>query len=617
MPEKSELETLKALLAQLNERVSRLETLAAAQPAAAAKPVTVEPATKPLQPPTPPPPRRLRFSLPVGPASSAKPSGPQPEQNLESIIGSQWLNRVGIIAVLIGVAYFLKYAFENNWIGAAGRVSIGLIAGIAVLLWSERFRAHGHRVFSLSLKAVGIGTLYLSLWGAFQLYHLVPAGVAFVAMIMVTATTATLAITQDAQVLAGLALVGGFATPILLSTGQNREVALFSYVVLLDAATLVLLTLRPWRILIAGAFVGTLALYIGWYADFYSRAQLAVTLTFAAIFFLIFALAPLLATLQPAETQRVPRFLLALPLLNATVFFLELYVMLADVSQAALAWAAIGLAAGYLVLSRQVHARFGASKESAKELYLIHVALAVGFLTTAIPLKLQTHWITVGWLVESAVLLWIGYRAASGFLKALATVALLLGIIRLLLLDNFAPAHLLLNARFITHLIALAVLGWGVWLAKKSGTATEESLAAIGIVALNLLALVALSREVADYFGRQMLATRAIAQHAWQDVVLARSFGFSALWMAYGAVLMWIGFWKRSAFLRWQALALLTVTVGKVFIYDVSRLERGYRIVSFICLGVLLLVISFAYQRDWLKLSHRAPAERKEGPTTV
>jgi len=80
-----------------------------------------------------------------------------PETGLESRIGSHWLNRIGIAAVLIGVSYFLKFAFDNNWIGPAGRVSIGLLAGIAVVIWSERFRRRGYKAFSYSLKAVGIG----------------------------------------------------------------------------------------------------------------------------------------------------------------------------------------------------------------------------------------------------------------------------------------------------------------------------------------------------------------------------------------------------------------------------------------------------------------------------
>ncbi len=89
----------------------------------------------------------------------------------------------------------------------------------------------------------------------------------------------------------------------------------------------------------------------------------------------------------------------------------------------------------------------------------------------------------------------------------------------------------------------------------------------------------------------------------WQHVKIARDFTYSALWMAYGAMLMVVGFWRRSAFVRWQALVLIAFTIGKVFLYDVSELDRGYRIVSFIVLGALLLAISFVYQRDWLRLS--------------
>jgi len=89
-----------------------------------------------------------RFDSAAGPASGAA--------DLESRIGSQWLNRIGITALLIGVSYFLKFAFDNNWIGPAGRVAIGLFLGIMVVVWSEWFRGRGHKAFSYSLKAVGL-----------------------------------------------------------------------------------------------------------------------------------------------------------------------------------------------------------------------------------------------------------------------------------------------------------------------------------------------------------------------------------------------------------------------------------------------------------------------------
>jgi uncharacterized membrane protein len=78
-------------------------------------------------------------------------------------------------------------------------------------------------------------------------------------------------------------------------------------------------------------------------------------------------------------------------------------------------------------------------------------------------------------------------------------------------------------------------------------------------------------------------------------------------------MLMVVGFWRRSAFVRWQALVLIAFTIGKVFLYDVSELDRGYRIVSFIVLGALLLAISFVYQRDWLRLSGRNNSAESSG----
>lgn len=620
-----ELRELRALIAQLTERVYRLEQALEIKAPAVEEPAAVVP--------TPPseaaPLRRVESSVELRSPESRMPvifqrPAETSEPDLESRIGSQWLNRIGIVAVLIGVSFFLKFAFDNNWIGPAGRISIGLFAGVAIVLWSERFRNAGTAVFSWSLKAVGVGTLYLSLWAAFQVYHLVPSGVAFAGMVMVTAATALMAVTQDAEVLAAFALVGGFATPLLLSTGENHEIALFAYVALLDLATLVLAVFRPWRRLLVGTFVGTLILYVGWYADLYSRQQLATTLTFATLFSVIFAVAPLLAKGRtPQNEDSVSPTLILLPLFNAGLYFLAVYVMLEDVSRTAIAWIAVALAAVYLGLSREVQVR-PANEASSRLLRLLHIALAVGFLTTAIPLKLETYWITFAWLLESAVLLWVGYRAAGDFLKSLSLVALVLGVGRLVIFDNFQPAHLVFNARFAIYMIAIAVVAFAMYRAREEGPEAERggfAIAVIAAIAINALALIALNLEARDYFAREIASLgQAYGAAGYnhllsRNVDIARNFAYSAIWMLYGAALMWIGFWKRSSLLRWQALVLLAATIVKVFVFDTSQLERGYRIISFMALGVLLLAVSFIYQRDWLKLSasHRGRPEDAKG----
>ena len=339
------------MCANSRQRVERIERrLNVVAPEAPAVQVSVLQAPQASQPSVPPPPS---ISSRV---AELQPRPGTDQADLESRIGSHWLNRIGIAAVLIGVSYFLKYAFDNNWIGPAGRVTIGLLAGIAVVVWSERFRTHGYKVFSYSLKAVGISVMYMSLWAAFHVYSLIPSGIAFVAMLVVTASTAMLAIAQDAELLGAFALVGSFVTPFLLSTGENKELQLFSYVALLDLAAVVMVARKPWRRLLALAFVGTLTLYIGWDSEFYNRSQLNLTLAFATLFFIIFAVAPLLARQPENETAPFAAIPLFLAFINAGVYFVQVYAMFEEVDKHAMAWFALALAAVYIFLSKQTRA---------------------------------------------------------------------------------------------------------------------------------------------------------------------------------------------------------------------------------------------------------------------
>ena len=602
---RQEFEQLLEQVRELTARVYRLEELArTAVPKAAEQRTTLES----KQPSSPPPIVTRSYPAPVPTyVPSPTPVRARQSDDLESLIGSHWLNRIGIAAVLVGVSFFLKYAFENNWIGPAGRIVIGLLAGIAVVLWSERFRKRGYDLFSYSLKALGVGVLYLSLWASFQVYHLLPSGMVFASMVIVTALTGVIAVAENAEIIAVFAIAGGFATPVLLSTGENREIVLFSYLVLLDLAILGLTIVKTWRRIPFLGFIGTVTLYISWYTEFYDRSQLTSTLIFASLFFAIFAVAPFFVV----RSSDSGNLAIALALVNGVTYFLESYVMLDSVSTSEMAWLCLLLAAAYLLLVRIRPA----SSESlaASNLGLMHLALAIGLITVAIPIELEAHAITIGWLVESAALLWVGGRIKSDLLNWFALLALALGIIRLLFWDSFAPAELIFNSRMAAYCVAIAVLGFAAYQNARRKDETGRQIAGIAIVALNVLALRALSLEVADYYSQKMPLT---ARNIWRpdvllrrrSIAIARDFTYSALWMAYGGMLMAIGFWRRSAFVRWQALVLIAVTTIKVFVYDTSQLESIYRITSFIVLGVLLLAISFAYQRKWLKLPSEKPA---------
>lgn len=542
-------------------------------------------------------------------------AAPDDGRSLENRIGSEWFNRVGILAMLIGMAWFLKLAMDNHWIGPLGRVLIGLVAGAGLIAWSERFRGRGYAVFSYSLKAVGSGTLYLSLWAAFSLYHLIPPGVAFAAMILVTAFIGFMAWAQDAELLGLYAIVGALSTPILVSTGVNHEVTLFTYLLVLDVAALVLVALRPWSRLLFAAYAGTAMLFGGWWSDYYTEGQFGWTAFFLSCFFLIFAFAPRLVRVDLEDGAPHSMWdnlaLVVLPVANAALGFIAYYSLFDWFkSDWAGAFLAVGFAAFYLLLLRLP--AWGRLRESTALLSALHLTAVVVFLTIAIPMKASGRWLTIGWLVEGAALLWVASRVRLRLLRGLALLCLELGFIALVINNPSASTMPIFNERFGSYCVGIAVFAFAAWLVlkAKADKETDESglgsgswpvIAAGAVLTVNFLILLAIGWEIHSYWWTLLWR----GDGNWiqmRNYQIYAQFTYSIWFMVFGAILLGVGFWRRSAFLRWQALILMAITIAKVFVYDMSELSQGYRVLSFVGLGALLFAVSFVYQRDWLNL---------------
>jgi len=567
-----------------------------------------------------PPPPRLASTL----AHAEVWASPRlPRVSLESRLGSQVFNRVGIVALLIGATWFLKLAVDNQWIGTTGRVLTGLLAGASLVLWSERFRRAGFPAFSYSLKAIGSGVLYLALWASFQLYHLLPAAVALGAMLLVTAWNAYMAWSQNAELLAVYALAGGLATPLLLSTGENHEIFLFTYLLAIDLACVMLSFTKSWPRLLAAALPATVAYFIGWFSSFYAPSELGVTSLIIVLFFATFTVAvfdrrgdkPLSSGLPGAHVHLISHILL--PIANAAFVALALYSILQDSGHHdLLPWLMVTLSAVYLGLMRLRQAPVTAA---------VHLSLAIVFLTIAIPLKANGSWITVGWLVEGVALLWVSTRivphltvggaATPGrVLRILASAALLLGfggVLTELASQSFRAHPGFFNRGFSTALAGTVAFALAIAMAHRSrnfceiGHPSFAQVAAGSLIAFNLIAVLA---------GVVQINSLGIFGSQGADAGLDRALAVSAFLMLYGALLLTIGFWRRIAFIRWQALILLVCTIVKTFLYDMRNLNQGYRVLSFLGLGALLMAVSFAYQKDWLALRDPATvAHAREG----
>ena len=521
-------------------------------------------------------------SPPLSPAGDAR--------SLEELLGSNVLGKIAVLLLLAGAAWFLKWAYENAWIGPLGRVLTGLAAGAGLILWSERFRRRGTVSFSYALKAVGSGVLYLSIWASLQLYHEVPASLALLLMLAVTAWNITLALTQNARLLAGYALLGAYLTPALLSTGGDHQVFLFVYLTMIAAGVLALLRVRPWNALLLAPLPASAAFYIAWYVEHFSHALFTRTLLLGLLLWAVLAAIPLVAVEFTGFLAGVLQ-----PVGAALFGALTVYSVLADSNHHdAEPWAALAFAAAYLAMSR---------RRRGTVIAAIHLSLALTFVTVAIPLKLSGHGITVGWLAESLAVFSIAQlpaldeRARHG-LQWLGLAAMLLGTGGALLHLGFAlrgPAFF--NRDFATAAGALVVLAAAAWLFRSAAAddraaTLPHAIAPLAVVLFNILLLVALERQLSLAF------TSAAAD-----------FAFSAAMALQAALMVALGFWQRVALVRWIGLLLFAATIVKVVLYDLRNMGTGYRVVSYLALGALLLGVSYAYQNDWLGL--REPPSRE------
>jgi uncharacterized membrane protein len=592
------LAALPAPAAAIPQRESAESPAATAHPPMpAGPPASVPTPSQPTRPPVVsapssiphmPAPVRVNAPAPSSPISSAAAASRADDGNFEAMVAGRWLNYVGILALLFAVTFFLKYAFDNNWVGPRGRVGIGLLAGSVLYPWSQHLLARGYKYFSEGIAGLGAAVLYLSLWAGWHYYHIFPQDIAFVAMIVVTAVTLLVAVGRNSERIAFLALVGGLITPILVSTGENHEVSLFTYLTILGAGVLAIAWVRDWKSLPPVQFLATLVYFWGWYSEFYRADELATTVLFATVFFVLFAALPAVRSWRDGEFSGLE---VGIVLVNSLAYLGALRQMLWPDNRWALTVAVLVLAAAHLAAERMLPEKRGTKVRMARILY---AGLALTFATLAIPIRLDGRWITIAWAVQGAVLIWSGLRVRFAAVRWAGLVLFAIVAGRLVLIPIPADTFLL-NARFATFAICVACMALSGYFAATSDEelSEQESMAfVITSIAANILAIAAASLEVWDVFGR--MPSLGIDRGHAQELAL------SMLWLVWALGLLGAGLWKKSEAIRWQALVLLGVVIVKVFLFDLSFLEKFYRIVSFLLLGLALMLISFYYQRQSL-----------------
>ncbi len=620
--------------------------------------------------------------------------------------------------MLFAVGFYLQLASGRGWIGPTAKIAIAIGVGLVGIALGDRALRRDARVLGQGLTGAGLGAVFGALYAGHALYGLYGAEVAAGALVAVTALGMGIAVRRDAAAIAILAVLGGYLTPVLASTGGDageKRDALFAYLTVLDLGVLGVALARRWRPLEWLAFAGTWILFAGWYHKTAEPVQ-ATTLAWCAGFFAIFLAVPLVYHLR--RHISLSRDRLALVVLDAGFGF-GFACEILDGDGVRLAWVALGLAAVHVALAAVVRRRLRGDQLA----YAAFAVVATGFATLAAPLALRDEGIALAWALEAPVLAWLGARHRLAIVRHAGAVVVLLAAGSLLTTHvplHEAPFAPFLNADFASAFaVAAAALLYG-WLAWRSGRRALDALGAgLGVTSAMLGALLAFGLVHAELWGSavqqgerdlgrmavlawQLLVSAAllavarrgdpiawtaavvstgvalllamavacaaptglvlanprflllaatgaallgvrvvarrlppssdasvgelrrwigdatpalvvvglliaVSSEAWQharlgveDPLRAGWLGQMALtcaWSAFAAAALAVGFRLRAPTLRLFALALFGVTVAKLLIVDLARVQQIYRVASFLVLGVTLFATSWLYHR--------------------
>ena len=488
----------------------------------------------------------------------------------EWLFGGNLVAKAGLLILFFGVSFLLKYAAARVTVPIELRLAGIVLADIGLLLWGWRIRQTRASI-SLPVQGAALGILMLVTFGAFRLYGLIPGGLAFALLFFLTFFTCLLAVLQDSIWLAIFGIVGGFAAPILTSTGHGSHIGLFSYYALLNAGILAIALKRSWRLLNLLGFAFTFLIGTTWGVLRYQPENYLSVQGFLILFFIFYvAIAILYASRQAPQLKHYVdgTLVFGTPLL---AFGLQ-YGIIHD-KPFGLAFSALALGLFYIGLTLVLWQRRGNSLKLLVESFL---ALGIVFGTLAIPFALDGRWTSAAWALEGAGIVWVGLRQKQ-------TLAWVFGVL-------------------------VQVGAWVSFVASVSGL--PAGIAAQSNLWLGFLLLAGTGFVMAMNFRKECARPDADAGAAPPPIfaLLATVFlGFAALWLLAGA---WSEIYLRSSETvrnyahTWYALSAMGVAgiLGLIASRLDWRIARYFALVPQVLAGLLVLrLLGFGldYGPDW------------------
>lgn len=391
------------------------------------------------------------------------------EQNpdLEKFIGENLINKIGVLILVLGISYFVKYAIDKDWINEPVRVGIGVLCGALVMGIAHKLRK-SYAAFSSVIVAGAIAIFYFTIGIAFHDYHLFSQTVAFSIMVIITAFSALISLSYNRIELAVLSLIGGFAVPFMVSTGEGNYVVLFTYISILNVGILALAYYKKWNLVNILSYIFTILLYGGWLSQELQteKPHYPGALIFGFVFYFIFILMNIINNIRTKGEFSIAQLTI---LASNTFLFYAAGMAILDSYHPELR----GLFTTIIALLNLVYAwflykKFGLDK---KAVYLL-IGLTLTFITLAIPIQFEGNYITLFWAAETILLLWLSQKSKISSYRFGSVIVHVLMIISLIMdwnkyYNGDAVLNIVLNPIFTTGLFAVISL-FSVWYLLKN-----------------------------------------------------------------------------------------------------------------------------------------------------
>lgn len=356
--------------------------------------------------------------------------------SMEFAVASTWLLRVGIVALVVCVGYFLRWSIDQGLLGPAGRVALSVLAGLAMLVAGVRNVGKKYHLLGQGFLGGGLACLYFAMYAAGPMYSLVPTAVAFGLMCLVTITAGVLAVVTESQLVAILGIIGGYATPVMLRTNQPNLPVLYLYLLLMGLGVLGITHRRQWRLLNYLAFVFSWGIFLGSLGNYRPEIHFTMAMVFLSLLFVLHSAIVYFYNIVRKKQSTVLEVIHLL--LNGLLFAGISYHLIVE------AWGrpwpavmCIALAVFY-VAHITVFLR---NRISDRPLLITLLALAGFFTALAVPIITERESMTICWALLAFFFLWTGQKLRSNVLKVMSSALYLLVIGRLTFLDiprNFA-----------------------------------------------------------------------------------------------------------------------------------------------------------------------------------